>query len=471
MNKFFIALAFLIVLRLEAQEAKSQLANAFTVEQAIAYALENNADYKNAQTDVEIAKNVVKETTAIGLPQLNGGLSNTNYIDIPTTLMPDFISPAVYGVNTTAFGLTPITPLPDEAGSFPVKFGTKYNANANISVSQLVFSGEYLIGLKASKTYSQQAAQMLIKTEQGLKEQVSKNYYFTLSLRAQKEVLEKTLSANEQLLAETRQLQAAGFVERTAVTQLEIMVNNLYVNVGHLQNQIQNSLDYLKMLLGMPLEEELILTESLSELINEPSPVQATSFELHQSIDFQMMETQRALAELQLKREQSTYLPQLSAFFNAETNAMRNKYNFFDSSETWFPTTVWGINLHIPIWSSGARSSRVQQAKLARNKLDESAKQLASVLTLEAQTAKNNLDLHRKEYQISQTNLALSEDIYSNTQTKFKEGVATSFDLIQAHNNFLTASGNYTLAILNVLNDQTVLKRILEKAGSSNQKK
>mgnify|MGYP000959656501 CR=1 FL=1 len=98
----------------------------------------------------EIAKKVVNETTSIGLPQINAGISNSHYIDIPTTLMPDFISPAVYGVNQDNFGLTPLVPLSDVAGTFPVKFGTKHNASADLSISQLIFSGEYLIGLRAS---------------------------------------------------------------------------------------------------------------------------------------------------------------------------------------------------------------------------------------------------------------------------------------------------------------------------------
>lgn len=183
------------------------------------------------------------------------------------------------------------------------------------------------------------------------------------------------------------------------------------------------------------------------------------------------MQTQISIADLQIKRNQSSYLPQLSAFFNAQTNAIRDEFNFFDSSETWFPTTVWGFDLNIPIWSSGSRSAKVQQAKLGRIKLNESLKQLNAALNLEVQTAENNFQLHLMEYQNSIKNIELSERIYISIQTKFKEGIASSFDLIQAHNNFLDASGNYTTSIFNVLNDRVVLNRLYSRTSNELSKK
>lgn len=459
MRKLLIAILFLIAFQLGAQE-KTSISTAFSVEEAIAYGLENNYNLKNAQTDVEIAKKIIKETTAIGLPQVNASLSNTNYIDIPTTLMPDFISLAVYGVNQDAFGLIPLNPLPDEAGTFPVKFGTKYNANADLSISQLVFSGEYLIALKASKTFLEQSSQAVVKTELELRELISKSYFAVLSIREQKRILEKSLVANKKLLDETKQMYENGFVEDTDVSQLEILVNNLNINIQHLQNESETALSYLKMSLGMDSESDLKLKDKLEDLLNASLLNKSENFVLAQNIDFQIMQTQISIADLLIKRNQSTYLPQLSAFFNAQTNAMRDEFNFFDSKGIWFPTTVWGFNLNIPIWSSGSRSSQVQQAKLSRVKLDESSKQLNAALNLEVQTAKNNFQLHLKEYQNSLKNIALSERIYIKTQTKFKEGLASSFDLIQAHNGFLDASGSYTVSVFNVLNDRVVLNRL-----------
>ncbi len=465
-RKIFAALLLIFAIQLNAQEVKLEPL-VFSIKQALDYGLKNNYALKNAQTDVSIAKKVVKETTAIGLPQINASVSNTNYINIPTTLMPDFISPAVYGVNMQNFGLVPLTPLSDEAGTFPVKFGTKYNANADLSISQLLFSGEYLIGLRASKTYLAQTAQLLVKSEQNLKENIQKSYFLVLSIKEQIDILKKTKKANIKLLNETKKMLENGFVEDTDVDQLSLLVNNLDINIKHLSNEQATALDYLKMNMGMPIEQKLGLSDRLEDLMGFTTSKENSAFQLDNNIDFQLMKTQINLADLQIKREQSTYLPQLSAFFDAQTNAMRDQFNFLDSKGTWFPTTLWGFKLNIPIWSSGSRSAKIKQAKLTRLKLDESSKQLAASVRLEVRTAENNLSLHLNEYKSSLKNLSLSKKIYSKTQLKYKEGMTSSFDLIQAHNNFLSASGTYISSILNVLNDRVTLKRLYSQSDSN----
>ena len=310
-----------------------------------------------------------------------------------------------------------------------------------------------------------------MKTEQELKELISKSYFLVLSLREQLHILSKTLDANKKLLVETQEMFKNGFIEDTDLSQLEILVNNLTININHLRNESETALNYLKMSLGMSLENELVLTDSLKGLLESSLIDNTKSFELTKNISFQMMQTQLAIADLQVKRQQSTYLPQLSAFFNAQTNAMRNEFDFFDSDQTWFPTTVWGLNLAVPLWSSGGRSARVQQAKLNKTKLYESEKQLSTALKLEVKTAENNFQLHINEYKNSTTNIALSERIYAKTQIKFKEGLASSFELIQAHNNFLSASGTYTTSIFNVLVDKASLARLYSKATPETEKK
>jgi len=467
MKKLLVLFFSVVTLTLSAQENTNPPSTSYSVDQAIAYGLKHNYDYLNAKSDVEIARMQVKETTAIGLPQISSKVSNTNYINIPTTLMPDFISAAVYGVNENAFGLTPVVPLPSTTQYFPVTFGTKYNASAEVNVSQLVFSGEYLVGLKASKTYQKQSLQALEKTEQNLRESIRMYYYLALSLRSQREIIEKTLAGNEKMLAENRVMFKKGYIEDTEVSQLEILVSNLKANIRHLGEQEKTTVNYLKMFMGMPLEEELVLTDKLDHLLEASLLGEGGVFNPANNIDFRLMQTQIALSDLQIKQAQSAYLPQLSAFFTAQTNAMRDNWDFFDSKGTWYPTTLWGVNLSIPIWSSGSRYSKVQQAKLARLKLEQSEKQLDAGLRLQVATAQSDLRMHTSEYNINKKNLELSEKIYQKTQTKYKEGVASSFDLIQAHNAFLEASKNYTISILNVLNDKNTLDNLFAKPSNT----
>lgn len=435
--------------------------------QAISYAKLHNHAYQNKQTDVEIAKKKVVETRAIGLPQIEATLSNENYFDVPTTLMPDFISQAVYGVNMQAFGLTPTLPLPKEQQYFPVKFGTKHNASAGATLSQLLFSGEYLVGLQASKAYVNETRQQLVKDELQLVEQISNTYYLILTLQHNKALLQNSLHTNEQLHADTKAMYEAGFVEDTDVEQLEVMLYSLRANINNMDMQIANAVSLFKIYLGVDNAQPLRLKGSLAAALAQADGVALGSrpMQLHENIDFVNFLQQKKLVALQLKQERSKYLPQLSAFVSAKANAMRDSYNFFDTKERWYPTTLWGLQLKVPLWSSGARHARVKQAQLNYKKMQESEQELKQQLQLQLQTARNNLRTAYDEYGYRQKNLTVSKKIYDKYQIKYKEGMSSSFDLQQAQNNFIQASADYSSAVMHLMQNRNRLQRLLSKAS------
>jgi len=439
----------------------------FSLNEAINYAKLHNYDYVNAQTDIEIAEKQVWESTALGLPQIDGSISNENYIDIPVTLLPDFITPAVYGINQYGFGLTPEKPQPETTFT-PVQFGTKHNASAGVSVSQLLFSGEYLVALRASKTFLGQTQREKVRTEVLLIEQVSKSYWLVLSLEDNLKVLDSSYVLNKNLLEETRAMYQAGFVEDTDVDQLEVIVSNLDANIKNIENEITSAYAYLKFYLGLDFKEEIVLTDNLQDVIDQLDIdyLLASNFDIHENIDFILFQTQKELADLQIKQHQAAYMPTLSAFFNAQTQAMRDEWDFFDSKGVWFPTTVYGIQMNIPIWSSGGRYAKVQQYKLNYKKMEESEKQLSNSLNLQVQTARNNFSNIYNEYLNRKKNLEVNIKIYQKTNAKFREGMSSSFDLNQAQSNFVQANTDYTMSIMNLLQSKIELEKILTKTAA-----
>lgn len=441
--------------------------NVFSLDEAIEYAKLHNYDYVNAKTDVEIAEKQVLENTALGLPQIDASISNDNYIDIPVTLLPDFISPAVYGVNINQFGLDPIEPLPDETQYFPVSFGTQNNATAGVSVSQLLFSGEYLIGLRAAKTYKGQTEIERARAEVLLVEQVSKSYWLILSLEANLKVLDSSLTVNKKLLNETREMFKVGFVEETDVDQLDVIVSNLDAAIKDTENQITTAYSYLKFYLGIDFSETITLTDKLEDVLENLniSYLLTGSFDLNENVDFLLFKQQKELVDLQVKLAQSAYLPTLSAYFSAQTNAMRDSWDFFDTKGKWYPTTVWGVQMSIPIWSSGKRYAKVQQQKLTYKKMEESEKQLSNSLHLQLQTARDNFSNIYNQYLNRKKNLEVNVKIYQKTNTKFSEGLASSFDLNQAQNNFVQANTDYTMSIMNLLQSKIELEKILTRTA------
>ncbi len=440
----------------------------FSLNEAIVYAKEHNYDYINAQTDIEIAKEQVWESTAIGLPQVDAAIGNENYIDIPVTLMPDFISPAVYGVNIHNFGLTPTSPLPSEQQYLPVQFGTKHNASASIAVNQLLFSGEYIVALKASKTYLGQTERQKVQTEILLIEQVSKSYFLILSLQDNLRLLDTSLKVNDVLFKETKEMFKAGFAEDTDADQLEMIVFNLRASKQNIENEIRTAKAFLKFYMGLSPQSEISLSDSVDEVLNNLNinHLLQSDFQVEENIDFLLFLQQKALADLQLQREKSNYYPTVNAFFSAQTSAMRDSYDFFDGSRPWYPTTLWGFQMNIPIWSSGSRHARVQQSKLNMQKFEENQKQLSTSLQLQVQTARNNFSNKYYEYLNRKKNLEITIRIYQKTNIKYSGGMASSFDLSQAQNSFIQANTDYTMSIMNLLQYKIELEKFLTKTAS-----
>ncbi len=439
----------------------SQTIKTFSLDEAVVFALANNHDVKNAIRDIEIARNKIKEITAIGLPQINGKLSNTNYINIPTTLLPDFITPVIYDVNEDDFGLIPINEL-DNALFFPAQFGTKYNAMAELSLAQIVFNGSYLVGLKAARSYLGQSEVQLVKKNINTKEQISKAYFLVLTTEENKKVLDSTMISLKNMAKETAEIFKQGFIEESNVDQLNLMVKDLEATIVYIDNQIMLSRSYLKLLMGIDITIPIILSDNIENLTRRfvESSALLASFNIENHIDYRIMQNQLDLSELTLKNEQSAYLPSVSAFFTAQTNALRDKYNFFSGGEQWFPTTVWGFQIDIPIFSSGSRGSKVQQEKLNLEKMKELNLQLQRGLSIEEQNTKTNFSNALLILDNKKTSLKLAEKIYKNQGMKFTEGISSNMELLQSYNQYLTAQSNYINALLEMVNAKIMLEKL-----------
>lgn len=449
---------FFISLSMQAQEVIR-----FSLEDAIKHSLVYNTTIKNAITDIEIARKKVQETTAIGLPQVNGKLSNTNYLNIATTLMPDFITPQIINSSEKYFDINRNSePLPSEYGTFPVSFGTKYNAMAEITVSQLIFNGSYLVGLQAAKAYLDQSKVQSEKSRIDIKESVTSAYYLVLVTKKNKSILDSTLSSLQSMHLELQEIYKQGFIEDTEVDQLELMINDLETNLVYVTNQIKLSKSYLKILLGIDVKTQIDLTDELDNLIDAiQNPELLTSdFIFSNNIDYRILENQKELSMLSLKNEKANSLPVISAFFTAQTNAMRDSYDFFDGGKPWYPTTLWGIQMDIPIFSSGSRNSKVKQAKLELKKIEELEIQLQNNLNTAEDNTKTNFKNALLIHQNKESASKLANKIYSKTQIKYKEGVSSSMDLLQAYNQYLESEGKYIASIIDLVSAKLALEKL-----------
>jgi len=416
----------------------------FSLDQAIEFALDNNYDLLSSYKDIETAEKQVKEYMAIGFPQINAQLNYTDYLALPTMIIP----PGSFGEDS-----------PEQE----VQFGTKYNASADATASQLIFDGKYIVGVQASKRLLEKNQQQFIKTKLDMYEAVSAAYYRVLVAEGTKNILDSTLRYMQDMLYETRITYEAGFAEETDVDQLQLIVSDLEANIILTETQVEIAYAYLKFLCGMEIGDSVVVIDDLEDLMTrvDYAALLDDSFDYENNIDYRILKTQQEIALLKLQLEKSEYMPNLSAFINVQTQAQRQGWNFFDTGENWYGSSFWGVEMNIPIWSSGIRSARVQQARINLEKLDIADKQLRTGLTIQVQTAQSEFNNAYLIMMNKSLAMNTAEKILRITSEKYKEGISTSLDLLQANNQFLGNTSDYIVAMQQVLVKKLALEKLM----------
>lgn len=428
----------------------SQEKTTFSLKEAQQYAVNHSAETKNARLDVAIAKKKIWETTAMGLPQINASLSYQNMLKLPTTLIPAQIFD------------------PDaEPGTFlELQFGTQHNASFDITATQLIFQGSYIVALQASKVFLQLSKNSLAKSEIEIKAAVTNTYYLILLAQYTQEILEASLKNLEKNFFEIKEMYKAGFMEDTDVDQMQLSITDLKNSIKSIQRQIRITYRLLKFQMGMDLEKEIGLSDSLDSILShiEAEVLLNLPFDYEKHIDFRLLDTQEKSRALLLKKEKADFLPSISAFMTHTQNAMRNEFNFFKKTdEKWFASTIIGVSINIPIFSSGMRSARVKQAKLELDKIKESKHKLIDGLKLDLQRARSEFINAREKSANMEKNVVLAKKIYDKTMIKYREGVSSSLELTQTHNQYLSAQTNHIQAVIELLTAKTKLDKVLNR--------
>ncbi len=457
---FIILLSCWFTGRLTAQEA----GKTFSLKEAQDYALKHHATARNAGIDLELAKKKIWETTAIGLPQVNAAISYQYMLDVPTTLLPDFITPAIIGVNKQLFGLELIEPEPP-IQYFPAKFGTEQNLSLQGTLSQLIFNGQYLVGLQAARTFYRSAEKNLEKAGIEVRANLTQTYYMLAVFKENRKLLSKTVTSVERTLFELEESYKNGLVEDIVVDQMKYNLANLRNTLTAVDGQLVVADKLLKFQMGLDLTENITITDSVPVLLESINqlPMEAGTFKAENHIDYRIVETGEQLQYLNLKKEQANYLPVLSAFFTRQENAMRDQFDFLDKSGEWYPTTILGINLSVPIFTSGMQHARVQQARLELEKMRNTKSQVKQGLSLAAEEARITYNNALDKFLAEKDNLGLSDKIYQKTLIKFREGIASSTELTQNYNQYLTSQTTYFNTLFELLNARIMLDKAYQQ--------
>jgi outer membrane protein len=419
----------------------------FTLKEAQEYAVQNSYKTRTSSLDLELAKKQVKLYTSIGLPQFNASGRYIDNVDMPTTLIPGEF-----------FG---------QPGAFiPLKFGTKYNMSGQIDGSQLIFDGKYFVGLKTAKVYVEMTKTSRIKSQQEIRETVTQAYYLVLVARENRNVLDSSVANIRKTLSQTNAYLTNGFIDSTEADQVTLLLSQMENKLAMVDRQIEIAADMLKFQMGMDISKNILLTDHLDGLLNQALAANLVdkTFDVKNHIDYRLLSTSNYISKLQYKLDINKYMPTLVAFGSMAYNAQRNDFTFFKSDKNiypWYRSTLWGLSLTVPLWSSGSRYSQIGMDKVTLKKNDVMLEQASQGLLLDVQNAKTNLKTYTEQYQNEIRNLYLARKIYDKALLKYKEGVSASLELTQVHNQYLTAQGSYFNTILELLNANSKLNKAL----------
>jgi len=418
----------------------------FSLQQAVDYSMVHNWGVINSGKDLEIAKQKIKESLAQGLPQVNASINYQDNIARPVFILPGEVAGK-----------------PGEG--IPVQFGTKYNASLSGSLKQLIFDGRYFIGLKAARVSLERTDKQFFKNKLAVKEQVSDAYFNVLSVGESLRIVDSTLRITQKLADETEQIYKAGMAEDVDVDQLNLLVANLKASQTFLKNQYGIAQAFLKFYLGLGENDSVVLTQTLPELILQKThnPALLQTFSLSDNVDYQEVTKVKELRNLEVKLAKSEFIPSLNAIVNYQNQAQRDVWNFFESGQDWFQSASFGVTMNIPILSSGERTAKLKQAKIAFEQAQVLERQTAAQLSIQYQTVKNDFHNALSVYNNKLTNRKVAEKIYRKTAEKYSHGMASSLDLLNTHNQFLNAESDYISAGLNLLKSAEKLEIILTK--------
>jgi outer membrane protein TolC len=423
-----------------------------SLQEAQDFALQNNRAVKSSKIDINHAEKQVWENLATGLPQFSVA---ANYLH--QFVVPELNLGPVLDVNSLPDGNITKSDLTNAyKNSPPFSLGVHDNTVIDFTVSQLIFSGEYLVGLQATKVVKEMTEKSLEKTENETKESVAGTYHLVLVLGENEKVLNQSLKSVDQTYNELVKMNEQGLNEETDVDQVKISKSNIQTLITSIESQKQITLKLLKYQLGLNFDQNIELTDSLPGIIEQGKTeyLTSTAFDVNNSADYQLVNYQEKISALMLKREKSKYLPTIAAFYRHEEQTNMPAFNFAVKD-------VVGASLNIPIFTSGMRNARVSEAKFDLAKADLAKENAGQGLIMEFETAKSNYQTAYSNFLTNRESMDLSKKVYDKTVIKYKEGVSSSFELTQNQNQFLTAESNYYNSVLSLLNAKAKLDRIL----------
>ena len=439
---------FLFVILLTGVTQAQELPESLSLEEAIAFGLTHNRSIINADREIQKAKKEKWKTIATGLPQISSEVNYQNFLEMPVSLVP-----------AEFFGGNP--------GEFrELTFGTEQNMIGTLKMEQLIFDGSYLVGLQANKVYLAISENLFEKTNLDVKKMVTNLYSNVLLAKYNIRFLEKNKASLENNFQEIHQIFINGFEEEESVEQIQLSLAQTNSQLKYAKNLLKIQQEMLKFVIGYPIETPLKLSDELDDLFNEDLYFESlpNTDNIDNNIDIRIADNNVKSEALKLKLEQSKALPKVNAFINQTYTGNSNEFTFTNSDQKWYGSSLLGLNVKIPIFSSLGRSANTQKAKISLDQAKTLLEETQSKIRIDANAALNEYQLAIDNYYTEKENLRLAERIEQKNQTKFFEGMIQSFELRMVQLQLYSAQSNFVNAIQKVITNKIELETLLNQS-------
>ncbi|MEE3035120.1 MAG: TolC family protein [Bacteroidota bacterium] len=419
--------------------------NSLTLKEAIEYGLNNNFSVKNANREIEKAEKDRWSTIAIGLPQIYAEVNYQNFLEMPVSLVP-----------AEFFGGKP--------GEFAeISFGTKQKVVGSVRMDQLIFDGSYIVGLEASKIFLKISENIFEKTALETKKAIVNNYAAALLAEENVKLLNKNKKKLEENVSEIHQLFKNGFEEEESVEQIQLTLANINTQLKYAENLSKIIREMLKFNLGIPVEKEIFLKSQISDIIDESNLLFETKndFNVSNNIDVRIAENNLLSESLLYKYEKSKFLPSIKAFINGAYTGNNEKFDFAKNNQKWFGSSLVGLSLDIPLFSSFSKKVKSQKAKISMQQAETRLNETQYRIRMEIETALNDYQLAIENYFTEKENLGLAERIENKNQVKYFEGMVGSFELRQAQLQLYSSQSKYLSSIQNLIERKINLETLI----------
>lgn len=404
----------------------------FKLDDCVVYAQKNNVQVKNALLAIDAQVQTNREIGAAAFPTVMTSTSVMDYTKIPTSLLPAQI-----------FG--------GAAGTFiPVQFGTKFNANYGANFSQLLFDGQVFIALQARSTSLEMQRKNAALTEENIKANIYKIYYQLSASRTQLNILDANIERLNKLAHDAEIMYKNGFAERLDVDKVNVQLNNLQTEKLKANNAVAIGYMGLKMLMGMPVKDSLVLTDVINEKDLTGDVLIENEFQYALRKDFQYLTTLKKLSEYNVKRYQLSNLPTVSVSGAYTKNAQRSKFDFFEGGN-WFTTSFFNLNLSLPIFNGGATMARIRRTRIELQQVSNQMEAMKNNIDNEITQAKLNYISSVATVQFQKKNMQLAETVYAQTKKKFETGTGSNTEISASQADLVSAQNNYMNALYSAL--------------------